>query len=220
MAALDLLLEGVRHVVAQVVEAELVVGAVGDVSLVGPLADLRRRHRRQDHVGFQTQEAVDTPHPLGVALSQVVVDGHDVHALTGQRVEIRREHTGQGLALTGLHLGDVAEVQRGAAHDLNVEVLLIQHAPRCLAGHRKRLGQQLVERLAVGQPLLELSGLRAQFVVGERGGLVLEGFDVAGNDVEALDHPAFADAEELVQHWQSLVLTVSVPPDVSPHEGR
>ena len=45
MAALHHVLEPVLHVVAQIVEAELVVGAVGDVAGVGCLALRRRRGR-------------------------------------------------------------------------------------------------------------------------------------------------------------------------------
>ena len=92
-------------------------------------------------------------HPLGVVLGQVVVDRDDVDAAAGQRVQVGRQHSGQGLALTGLHLGDVAQVQRGAAHELDVEVALAEHPGRRLADGRERLGQQLIERLAVGVPL-------------------------------------------------------------------
>ena len=56
-------------------------------------------------------------------LGQVVVDGDDVHALAVEGVEVGRGG-GQGLALTGLHLGDVAEVQCRAALDLDVVVPL------------------------------------------------------------------------------------------------
>ena len=108
------------HVVAQVVEAELVVGAVGDVAVVG-LAALGGAHLGQDHADGQAEEVVDAAHHLGLVLGQVVVDGDDVDAVAGERVEVRRQHGDQGLALTGLHLGDVAHVQRGAAHDLDVE---------------------------------------------------------------------------------------------------
>ena len=97
-------------------------------------------------------------HPLGVVLGQVVVDGDDVHALARQRVEVRRQGRDQRLALTGLHLGDVAEVQRRAAHDLDVEVALAEHPLGGLADGRERLGHQVVEGLAVGEPLLELVG--------------------------------------------------------------
>ena len=67
---------------------------------------------------------------------------------------------GQGLALTGLHLGDVAEVQRRAAHHLDVVRPLAEHPLGRLADRGERLRQQVVERLAVGEPLLELLGQR------------------------------------------------------------
>ena len=89
-------------------------------------------------------------HPLGVVLREVVVDGDDVDAPAGQRVEVRRERRDQGLALTGLHLGDVAEVQRRATHDLDVEVPLAEHPLGRLADRRERLRHQRVEALPVG----------------------------------------------------------------------
>ena len=149
VAALHQLVRRPRHVVAQVVEAELVVGAVGDVALVGG-AVLGGRPVGQDHADGQAEEHVHPADPLGVALGEVVVHRDDVHALAAQRVEVGREHAGQGLALTGLHLRDVAEVQRGAAHQLDVVRPLAEHPPGTLASHRERLGQQRVERLAVG----------------------------------------------------------------------
>ena len=93
----------------------------------------------------EAEEAVDPAHPLGVAAGEVVVDRDDVHALAGERVEVGRQRRDQRLALTGLHLGDVAEVQRGAAHELHVVVALAERAPRGLADDGERLGQQVVE---------------------------------------------------------------------------
>ena len=68
------------------------------------------------------ERLVDRAHPFGVAAGQVVVDGHDVHALAArrgvgllgvgrvhrQRVQHDREGRRQRLALAGLHLGDLA----------------------------------------------------------------------------------------------------------------
>ncbi len=166
VSALDQIVQRVRHIVAQVVEAEFVVGAVGDVGVVG-LAPLGRSHAGQDHADTQAEEAVHAAHPLGVTLGQVVVDRDDMHTVTGDRVQVGGQHTGQGLALTGLHLGDIAEVQRRATHDLHLVVLLVQHPPGRLAGHRERLQEQVVQRFAVRVALLELVGLGPQLVVGE-----------------------------------------------------
>ena len=79
MAALHHVLDPVLHVVAQIVEAELVVGAVGHVAGIGRLA-LRIFEPVHDHPDGQPEEAVDLAHPLGVALGEVVVDGDDMHA--------------------------------------------------------------------------------------------------------------------------------------------
>ena len=199
VAALHHVLDGVGHVVAQVVEAELVVGAVGDVGGVGHPA-LVGRHLPQDHPDVQAEEAVHAAHPLAVALGQVVVDGDDVHAVAGQRIEVRGKHAGQGLALTGLHLRDVAEVQRRAAHDLHVERPLVQDPPRRLAGDRERLRHDVVERLTTGDALLELLGLGAQLVVGQLLHVVGQGVDIVSDPLEALDHAAFTETEQLRQH--------------------
>jgi hypothetical protein len=71
---------------------------------------------------------VHPAHPLGVAAGEVVVDRDDVDALAVEGVEVGRQRAGEGLALAGAHLGDVAHVQRGAAHDLDVEVPLPEGA--------------------------------------------------------------------------------------------
>ena len=79
VAALHHLGRAHLHVVAQVVEAQLVVGAVGDVAgvLRAPLVVVELVH---DAADAEAQELVDAAHPLGVALGEVVVDGDDVHA--------------------------------------------------------------------------------------------------------------------------------------------
>src|SRR6202044_415365 len=70
VAALDAVFQRVGHVVAQVVEAEFIVGAVGDVGGVGD-ATLVGCHLRQDHADVQAQEAVQAAHPLAVTVGEV-----------------------------------------------------------------------------------------------------------------------------------------------------
>ena len=77
------------HIVPQIVEAHLVVGAVGDVRGVGGLP-LLGAQAVDDQPHLQAQEAVDLAHPLAVALGQIVVHRDDVDAPAGQGVEIRR----------------------------------------------------------------------------------------------------------------------------------
>ena len=154
----------VGHVVAQVVEAELGVGAVDDVAGVFALPR-RVVVALLDRGDADPERVVDRRHPFGVAAGEVVVDGDEVDAVAGERVEEDGEGRGQRLALARLHLGDRAVVQDHAADQLDVEVALADRAPRRLAGQRERLGQQVVERLAVAGALAQRVGLGAQLVV-------------------------------------------------------
>ena len=116
VAPLDLLGPGHGHVVAQVVETELVVGAVGDVAgVLGPL-ELGAAVAGHDQPDAQAEPLVELAHPFGVASGQVVVDGDHVDALAGQAGEVDGQGGGEGLALAGAHLGHRAPVQRRAAH--------------------------------------------------------------------------------------------------------
>ena len=90
MPALDHILQPVLHVVAQIIEAEFVVGAVGDVVGIGLLA-LLVVHAMDDDACGQAEEAVDLAHPLAVALGEIVVDGDDMHAASGECIEIDRQ---------------------------------------------------------------------------------------------------------------------------------
>jgi len=141
--ALEALVDVHRHVVAQIVEAELVVGPVGDVRRVG-LPLVRRLHVRQVHADAQAQEAIDLAHPVRVAARKIVVHRDDVHAGAGKRVEIRGQRRRQRLALAGLHLGDLAVVQHHAAHQLHVEVAHAQGALRRFSDYCESFGQQLL----------------------------------------------------------------------------
>ena len=164
------------HVVAQVVEAELGVGAVGDVGRVGGLLVLEGQHGL-DHADGHAERVVDRAHPLGVAAGEVVVHGDEVDALAGERVEEDRQRGDERLALAGLHLGDRAVVQHHAADQLHVEVAHAERALAGLAAEREGLVQQVVERLAVARALAQRVGLLAQLVVLEQLHLGLDRVD-------------------------------------------
>ena len=166
MPALDHVVGAHLHVVAQVVEAELVVGAVGHVAGVGGLALLVVEAVHDDADG-EAEELVDGAHPLGVAAGEVVVDGDDVDALLGERVEVDGERGDERLAFAGLHLGDVALVQHHAADQLHVEMALAEGALGRLADGGEGGHQQVVELGAVLELLAEGGGPRLQLLVGE-----------------------------------------------------
>ncbi len=218
-AALEAVLPRHRHVVAQVVETELVVGAVDDVARVGVVLG-RVRHRGEDHADRQAEEAVDAPHPLGVAAGEVVVHRDDVDAAPAERVQVRRQRRDQGLALAGAHLGDLAVVQHHAADQLHVEVAHVQHPLARLADHGECLRQELFERGALGFALgrfvlrrggafghlrAERDGALREFGVGELRDLRLQRVDALDRSRILLHQPIIAAAEDgledLLDHW-------------------
>ena len=85
MAALDHFFFVDGHVVAEIVEAELIVRAVGDVSSVGG-SSLGGGQVMDDQADGEAQEAVDLAHPLRVTLGKVVVYGDNMNAFSGEGV--------------------------------------------------------------------------------------------------------------------------------------
>src|ERR1035441_6296293 len=135
----------------------------------------------------------------------------EVHALAGQRVEVRRQHRGEGFALTGPHLGDVPHVHGGAAHDLHVEVPLAERPPGGLPDRGERLGKQVVERFTGRVTLTELVRQRAQFRIAQRGEILLDRVDLVSNPPELAQGLAFTRAKDPVDndwHFSSRSLRI------------
>jgi hypothetical protein len=196
MAALDHRLEIVLHVVAQIVEAELVVGPVGDVAGIG-LAALLLREAVDDDADREAEEAVDAAHPFGVALGQVVVDGDDMDAAAGQRIQVDGEGSDERLALAGLHLGDGALVQDHPADQLDVEMALAEGALRRFAYRREGGSQEIVDRCPGRDLIAKSLGAGAELVVGEALEVVFEGVDRLHHRPVALDAPIARGPEDL-----------------------
>ena len=163
-------------VVPEVVEAELVVGAVGDVGLVGPV--LVGAHDPVDHQTHgEAHEAVDLAHPLGVTLGQVVVHRDDMDAAAGEGVQIGGEGGHQRLAFAGLHLGNAALVEDNAADELHTVGLHTQHTPGGLPAGSEGLGQQVVQALPVLVAVLEFLRLGLELFVRQGRIRSVQGFD-------------------------------------------
>ncbi len=100
---------------------------------------------------------------------QEVVHRDQVDAFALERIQVAGQGGDQGLAFARPHLGDAAFVQHDAADHLDVEVTLAQDALGRLADHREGFVHDVVQGLALGEPLLEFIGLGAQLIVAERG---------------------------------------------------
>ena len=145
VAALHLLVERPRHVVAEVIEPELVVRPVREIGEVRSLLLLKVLDLWHDHPDIEAEKPVDTAHPFRVPTGEVIVDGDDVHSVSRERVQVDGKRRNERLALTGLHLGHPTEMQRRAAHDLNIEVALAERPPRGFAHGRERLREEVLE---------------------------------------------------------------------------
>ena len=184
----------VDHVVAQIVKTVFVVGAVGDVGVVGRLLFLAR-HAGVVDTNAQPQKVIQAPHPLRVAGREIVVDGHHMHAAPRQGVEVHRQRRGQGFAFARAHLGNLALVQSHTAHQLHIKVAHFHDPLGTFAYHRKGFWQQIIEALPTGEPLLELLCLGLQRLVRERLQGPLHGID-AGDGTAVLLEKAVVTAAE------------------------
>ena len=98
-----------RHIVAQVIEAELVVRDIRDVAAVLHLP-LFAAHAVEYDADGHSHKVIDLSHPLRVTLGQVIVDCDDMDASALQSVEIGGHCGDQRLTFTCAHLGDAALV--------------------------------------------------------------------------------------------------------------
>ena len=98
---------------------------------------------------------VDRPHPVGIALGEVVVHRGEMGTLPFQRGQIQRQRGGERLAFARLHLDDRVVMHGRAAKKLHIEVPHIQPPPAGLAHQRKCLDQQPLERLAAACPIAQ-----------------------------------------------------------------
>ncbi|OIQ70599.1 hypothetical protein GALL_477860 [mine drainage metagenome] len=144
VTALNALVLGPGHVVAQIVEAKFVVGPVSDIAQIG-VAPFFGCHGSDDHSDGEAKKAMDTTHPFAVTLSQVIIDGHDVHAFTSQGVQISRQGANQSLSFTGAHFRNISHVERGPAHQLDVVVTLPKSPFGRLANRGECLGKEVIE---------------------------------------------------------------------------
>ncbi len=198
VAALNRVGELHGHVVAQVVEAELGVGAVGGVGRVR-LAARRRVERGLDDPDRHAEPAVDRTHPLGVAAGQVVVDGDHVHPVPTERVQVDRRGRGEGLALAGLHLGDAPGVEHLGTDQLHVVQPHAHRAAAHLAHQRERVDEDVVGVGAVGDLLAQAVRALQQLVVAEPLELGLAGADGDDARLHLLDLAALAEPQHLVE---------------------
>ena len=120
-----------------------------------------------DDADGHSEELVNLTHPLEVAAGEVIVHRDDMDALAGERIEINRGRGDERLALAGAHFGDCALVQHQPAHELDIEVTLLERPLRGFAHSGERWRNEIIQRLAGLEFRPELLCLGAQLIVAQ-----------------------------------------------------
>jgi len=169
---LDVLLEGELHVVSEVIEAVLVIGAVGYIGVVGLFpADgaevyeaagtfrvgwvVKKARLVLDDAHGKAERVICRAHPVGVPPGEIIVHRDQVRALAREGVQVQGERGDERFSLARLHLRDLALVQYVAAYELDVEVAHLELSPRHLTDGREGPGQYVLDRLAARELFLQ-----------------------------------------------------------------
>ena len=156
MATLHSLFKVGDHVVAQIVESELIIRAVGHVGGVrltpGDGAQLGgllvtavifgvedERAVVGNHANREPHKGENRAHPPCVAAGEVIVDGHHMHTTATNSVDGGTERTNERLPFAGAHLRDLALMQHDGAKNLLVVRAHTSGATRCFTGSRENL---------------------------------------------------------------------------------
>ena len=91
---------------------------------------------------------IDWTHPDRVAAGEVVVDGYEVGAFSGEGVEDEGSGGDEGFSFTGLHFGDSALVKNESTNELNVEVAHAEGSSADFTSAGKGFDRERVEFLA------------------------------------------------------------------------
>ncbi len=109
------------EMVTEVVEPEFVIGAVGDVGFVCILSSCVVDIGGDNSDG-ESEELVDSPHPLSVPLGEVVVDGDDMDTFSVEGIERSSKGSDKRFSFAGFHFCDVAMMKSHSPDKLDIEV--------------------------------------------------------------------------------------------------
>ena len=136
MSALHEVERANRHVITQIIEAELIVRTESDVTGISLAAVVRVGFVLVDTIDTQAMEHIERSHPFGVTAREVIVHGHDMHTLVGKGIEEDGQGSDERLTFTGSHLGDGTALllvifDCSMEHDATKELHVIVHHIPC-----------------------------------------------------------------------------------------
>ncbi len=167
-----------------------------------------------DDADGEAEKAVDLAHPFSITLGEIIIDGHDVDAAAGKRVQVCGKCSDESLAFAGLHLGDLALMKNTSADQLHVKVAHAHDAAACFPHDGKGLRHESVESAffcgvedvgvgfridalgCFGDPGTKLHGLFAKLLVGQSFHLGLEGVHLANDGEQTFDGPLVGSTKD------------------------
>ena len=120
-----------------------------------------------DETHRKPQKFVHRPHPVTVALGQIIVHRDDMHTLPRQGVEVGRHGGYQCLSLSGLHLGNFPLMENYRPDNLHIKMAHSDGTVRYLPYHRKGFGENIIERGPIRKPRFEFCGFSTQLGIAE-----------------------------------------------------
>ena len=119
-----------------------------------------------------------------------------MNALARKCIQVDRQGSGEGFALARAHFRNFPVVQCHATEQLHIEMAHLHDALGAFSHHSKRLGQQIVQRLPLGDALLELLRLGAQRIIGQLLVVGLHRIDACNRLAILPEQPVIAAAEK------------------------
>ena len=115
-----------RHIVAEIVETELIVRTESDVAVVCTTTRFTVGLVFVDAIHAQTVELIERSHPFGVTLRQIVIDSHHVHTASGECAEENGTSCHQSFTFTGSHLCNFTLCEHHTTEELHI---IVHHFP-------------------------------------------------------------------------------------------
>ncbi len=127
-----------------------------------------------------------------------------MHALAGERVEVRGHRCHERLTFTGLHLSDRAHVERCTTDYLDVVGPLPNRSHRCFTHDCECFGKETVERGTFCEASLEFLSFRCQLGIGKCLHIGFKPVDLGSETFQAPKGFAFTNAHDPVENRHGL----------------
>ena len=181
--ALNLAIDRSFHVVAEVIEAELAVGPVGDVTGV-VVFSLGGLHADSDVPYRDTKEFEYGFGEIGADPDKVVIGRDQVSVHAFQSGHIYRRIARYGLSLAGGLFGNRTFVKHHARNELHVELVMVLRPPRRFSHQCEDLRFDLLARLALSKSAAQLCAASEQLLVRKGAHLRLERVDLRDDELQ------------------------------------